>query len=54
MRIYLVRNDVAGDVHSRRDARLSFIGSMLTDINAHGIMTFTVPKLHRGSYGAAA
>jgi hypothetical protein len=54
IRIYLVRNDTASKVRSRFDARLTPLGAMLTDTNVRGILAFTVPRLHAGSYSVAA
>src|SRR5713101_6482513 len=54
IRIYLVRNDLASKVHSRIDSRLAYVGAMLTDSNARGILTFTVPRLREDSYAVAA
>jgi hypothetical protein len=54
IRIYLVRNDTADKVHSRFDSRLTGVGAMLTDTNVRGILAFTVPRLHAGSYAVAA
>ena len=53
VRIYLVRDDVAAQVHSRLDARLTFVGSLVPDRNGRGLMTFSVPPLDTGSYTIA-
>jgi hypothetical protein len=54
IRVYLVPNDVAGDVHTRLDPRLRFIGQIVPDSNGRGIVTFTVPPLDTDDYAAAA
>ena len=53
VRIYLVRNDVAADVHTRFDRRLSFVGSVVPDRNGRGLLTFSAPPLDAGSYTLA-
>lgn len=53
MRLYLVPNGVAPNVRSRFDARLHYIGSLVVDRNAHGVLTFVVPPLASGRYAAA-
>ena len=37
VRIYLVRDDVAAQVHTRLDARLTFVGSLVPDRNGRGL-----------------
>jgi len=51
--VYLVRTDVAVDVHSRLDRRLNFVGSVLPDKNGRGLLTFSVPPLDSGTYTLA-
>jgi hypothetical protein len=53
MRLYLVPNAVAGEVRSRFDRRLHFIGSLRPDRDGRGVLAFTVPPLESGSYAAA-
>ena len=53
MRLYLVRNDVAAQVHSRLDRRLTFVGSIVPDKNFRGLLTFSVPPLDAGTYTLA-
>jgi hypothetical protein len=53
VRIYLVRNDVAAEVHSRFDRRLNFVGSLAPDKNGRGLLTFSAPPLDSGSYTLA-
>ena len=52
-RIYLVRADVAGEVRSRLDPRVNFVGSLAPDRNGRGLMTFSVPPLDAGEYTLA-
>ena len=49
-RLYLVRADAAAAVRSRRDARLTLIGSLLTNGTGRGGLTFSVPPLDPGTY----
>ena len=51
VRIYLVPADVAAEVRSRFDARLSFVGSVTPD---RGRLTFSVPPLDEGTYQLAS
>jgi len=53
VRVYLVRTDVAVEVHSRLDPRLSFVGSVVPDRNGRGLVTLSVPPLDSGSYTLA-
>lgn len=53
MRIYLVPNGVANDVRGRFDRRLHFVGSLVPDRNARGVLTFRAPPLDTGTYAAA-
>ena len=53
VRLYLVRNDVALEVHSRLDARLQFVGSLTPDRNGRGLVRFSAPPLDAGSYTLA-
>ena len=50
VRVYLVRTDLAVDVHSRSDRRLNFVGSVVPDKNGRGLVTFSVPPLDSGTY----
>jgi hypothetical protein len=54
MRVYLAPAAVAGEIRGRFDARLHFVGRVVPDRNAHGIMRFRTPPLDSGSYVAAA
>jgi hypothetical protein len=54
MRLYLVPNAVASTVRSRYDLRLHFVGTLVPDKNAHGVLSFVVPPLASGSYTVAA
>lgn len=53
VRLYLVRSDVAVEVHSRFDSRLNFVGSVVPDKNVRGLLTFSVPPLDSGAYTLA-
>ena len=53
IRIYLLRADVAGEVRSRLDPRVNFIGSLAPDRNGRGLLTFSVPPLDAGEYTLA-
>jgi hypothetical protein len=52
--LYLVRNEVADQVRSRRDSRLVPIGTLVPDKNGHGILSFRVPDLRPARYAAVA
>jgi hypothetical protein len=53
VRLYLVRNDLAADVHSRLDRRLSFVGSVVPDRNGRGLLSFSAPPLDPSAYTLA-
>ena len=53
MRIFLVRNAVAGSVRSPRDRRLHAVGSMIADRDGRGLLRFTLPRLPPGMYAVA-
>jgi hypothetical protein len=53
VRIYLVREDLVADVHTRFDRRLTFVGSLVPDRNGRGLLTFSVPPLDAASYTIA-
>lgn len=53
MRIYLVPSEVAGEVSTRFDARLHFIGRIVPDRNGRGVSRFRVPPLNTGAYAVA-
>jgi hypothetical protein len=53
IRIYLVPADVAGEVRSRFDQRLHFVGRLIPDRNSRGLLSFRVPPLDSGSYALA-
>ena len=50
VRVYLVRTDLAAEVHSRYDPRLHFVGAVVPDRNGRGAQTFSVPPLDSASY----
>lgn len=54
IRLYLVPNDVAGEVSSRSDARLHFVGRLVPDRNGRGLLKFRVPPLDTAPYAVAA
>jgi hypothetical protein len=54
IRVYLVPNRLAEEVHTRFDQRLRFVGQVVPDRNGRGIATFTVPPLDTDDYAAAA
>ncbi|HLG09032.1 MAG TPA: hypothetical protein VI409_10240 [Gaiellaceae bacterium] len=54
LRLYLVRNRVAGEISTRFDPRLHFIGALVPDRNVRGVLTFTVPPLDTDTYVVAA
>jgi hypothetical protein len=53
VRLYLLRDELVAQVHSRLDARLSFIGSIVPDRNGRGVLSISVPPLDAGSYTIA-
>ena len=53
VRLYLVRREVAHDVQSRYDRRLSFVGTIVGDRRFRGATTFSVPPLDAGGYTLA-
>src|SRR5215208_5410914 len=53
IRVYLVPN-AAARVHTRFDTRLHFVGSLVPDARARGILRFTVPPLDADRYAVAA
>lgn len=53
VRLYLLRNDIAADVHARTDRRLRYVGSVAPDRNGRGLLTFSVPPLDSGTYTLA-
>lgn len=54
IRIYLVPTDVAADVRTRTDPRIHFVGRLLPDRNARGLLAFRAPPLDSGAYAVAA
>jgi hypothetical protein len=54
MRVYLVPNDVAGEVTGRFDPRLHFVGVLVPDRNPRGVLTFRAPPLDSAAYAVAA
>ncbi len=53
VRLYLVRTELAAEVHSRFDPRLHFVGSVTPDRNGRGMQTFSVPPLDSATYTLA-
>lgn len=53
VRLYLLREEDVAQVHSRFDARLIFIGSIVPDKNGRALLTFSVPPLDAGTYTIA-
>lgn len=54
IRLYLVPNRVAGEISSRFDPRLSFVGSLVPDKNSRGVLAFKAPPLDTDMYVLAA
>jgi hypothetical protein len=54
IRLYLAQRDVAGEVSSRFDPRLHFVGRIVPDKKYRGVLGFTVPPLDPGDYAVAA
>jgi hypothetical protein len=54
IRLYLVPNRVAGGVRSRFDPRLHFVGAVVPDRNARGVLAFKAPPLDSGTCVVAA
>lgn len=54
IRLYLVPNRLAPDVHNRFDRRAHFVGRLVPDRNGRGLLRFTVPPLDTDSYTAGA
>lgn len=54
IRVYLVRDEVANQVHGRFDPRLHFVGLLVPDRHRRGMLEFQVPPLETGTYAAAA
>jgi hypothetical protein len=54
VRIYLAPAAIAGQVRSRFDPRIHFVGSLVPDRDAHGRLVFEAPPLDSGTYVAAA
>lgn len=54
IRVYLVSNDAGGDIRSRFDTRLEFIGSLVPDARGRGVLSFRAPPLDADSYAVAA
>jgi hypothetical protein len=54
MRLYLVPNGVAPDVHSRFDRRAHFVGRLVPDARGRGLLQFTAPPLELDRYTVAA
>lgn len=54
IRIYLVPNGVAGEVRSRLDPRLHFVGLLVPDRDGRGLLMFRAPPLDTAAYAVAA
>jgi hypothetical protein len=54
IRLYLVPSSAAGDVESRFDSRVHFIGRIVPDRKGRGVLSFTVPPLDTGPYALAS
>lgn len=54
IRVYLVPNWIAGEIRSRMDPRLHFIGRIVPDRSSRGVLSFRVPPLDTGAYAVAA
>jgi hypothetical protein len=54
IRLYLVPNRLAPDVHNRFDPRAHFVGRLVPDRNGRGLLRFTVPPLDTNSYTVGA
>jgi hypothetical protein len=54
IRIYLVPSNVAGEVGSRFDRRLHYVGRIVPDRDGRGVLRFRVPPLDTGAYAVAA
>ena len=53
VRVYLVRTDLAVEVHSRLDPRLRFLASIALDQRGRALVTLSVPPLDSGTYTLA-
>jgi hypothetical protein len=54
IRLYLVLNTVAGQVRSRFDSRVFFVGAVVLDRRGRGLLTFSVPPVDSGSFAIAS
>ena len=54
IRVYLVPRAVAGEVSTRFDPRLHFVGRIVPDRRSRGVLRFRVPPLDTGHYALAA
>ena len=50
IRLYLVRQELAGEVGSRFDPRLHFVGRIVPDRNSRGVLRFQLPPLDTDDY----
>jgi hypothetical protein len=50
IRVYLVRGEVAGEVSTRFDRRLHFVGRIVPDRRSRGVLRFRAPPLDTGAY----
>lgn len=53
IRLYLVPRELGGEVGSRFDRRLHFVGRIVPDRRSRGTVSFRVPPLDTGNYGLA-
>jgi hypothetical protein len=53
VRLYLLRDELVAQVHSRLDSRLTFVGAIIPDKNGRGVLRFSVPSLEAGTYTIA-
>jgi hypothetical protein len=54
IRLYLAPSRVAGEVESRFDSRLHFVGRIIPDRKSRGVIPFIVPPLDSGFYALAS
>jgi hypothetical protein len=53
VRLYLLQEELAAQVRSRFDSRLSFVGSAVLGKNGRGLLKLSVPPLDPGTYTIA-
>jgi hypothetical protein len=54
IRLYLVEDSLAGNITSRFDSRLSYVGSIVRDRRGRGVLAFTVPPVGTDDYAVAS